>query len=469
MSDAGYMPTSSDTVARLLGRWREGPGPAHQRLTDSLRLLILDGRLVLGASIPGERDLAAHLGVSRTTVSTAYRALIDQGYLTTRPRAKAVVRLPAKPTPVQSSAEWDDLIDLSRGAPTAPVKVLHHAYRVALEQLPRYFGDRGYDALGLPALREAVSRWYEGRGVPTSPDQILITNGAQHALSLIVHSFVSPGDQVVIDHPTYPHAISRLASGRARFVPVALTQEGWDVARLRAASAGARFTYLILDNHNPTGLTMPSAVRANLNLNCLAIVDETMADLCLDGTPATAFAFYDRRTISIGSVSKSIWGGLRIGWVRAPTETVQQLAHTRSALDLGTPYVEQIAAASLLDGLDDFLPQRLEQLREQRKRLMSGLSRNLPSWQAPVPAGGISLWATMPTALSTRLAAVAPDHGLLLAAGPRFSPVGAFERHVRLPYTLGGDVLDTATARLSNAFQALTDGRRGRHDPAPIA
>ncbi|WP_317713698.1 MocR-like transcription factor YczR [Williamsia muralis] len=469
MSDAGYMPTSSETVARLLGQWREGPGPAHQRLTDSLRLLILDGRLVLGASIPGERDLAAHLGVSRTTVSTAYRALIDQGYLATRPRAKAVVRLPAKPTPVASSAKWDDLIDLSRGAPTAPVKVLHHAYQAALEQLPHYFSDRGYDALGLPILREAVSRWYEGRGVPTSPGQILITNGAQHGLSLIVHAFISPGDQVVIDHPTYPHAISRLASGRARFIPVALTQEGWDTARLRTSSTGARFAYLILDNHNPTGLTMPSAVRPDLGLNCPAIVDETMADLCLDDNPATSFALYDRRTISIGSVSKSIWGGLRIGWVRASTETVQQLAHARSALDLGTPYMEQIAAATLLDSLDDFLPQRLEQLRQQRKRLKEGLSQNVPSWQAPVPAGGISLWATMPAALSTRLAAVAPDHGLLLAAGPRFSPTGAFERHVRLPYTLDGDVLDTATVRLSNAFQALHDGRQGRHEPAPIA
>ncbi|MGA4841217.1 PLP-dependent aminotransferase family protein [Streptomyces sp. G45] len=284
------MKIASRAVARMLGDdWRAGPGPAHQRLSDTLRLLVLDGRLPLEAAVPSERDLAAALGTSRTTVGAAYRTLVEHGYLVTRARARATVRLPGgtaaggEPDARRGGA---DVIDLSVAAPPAPGEILHAAFATALEQLPRHYERHGYDRrYGTAELREAVAHWYERRGLPTAPDHVLVTNGAQHALALLARTLLAPRDRVLVDHPTYPHALRTLTDARARLVPVAVTRTGWDPAQLRAASREARLAYLIPDFHNPTGLCMPPEIRGELRLACPVVVDETLTDLALDGPP----------------------------------------------------------------------------------------------------------------------------------------------------------------------------------------
>ncbi|MEU6586602.1 GntR family transcriptional regulator [Nocardia sp. NPDC046763] len=143
------MKISSPVVAQMLGPWDAGPGPAHQRLSDRLRLLILDGRLVLGAALPSERDLAVALGVSRTTVGTAYRTLIDARYIDTQPRTRAIVRLPDDGKPYRPPPPLSPTIDLSIAAPAAPGVELHRAYSAALERLPRHFGRRGHASEGV--------------------------------------------------------------------------------------------------------------------------------------------------------------------------------------------------------------------------------------------------------------------------------------------------------------------------------
>lgn len=224
------MKISAHAVGRMVGTWQEGPGPAHQRLSDRLRLLILDGRLCLGAALPGERDLATALGTSRTTVGAAYRTLVDHGYLATRERARATVRLPHEDVPAErrragADAEADadaEGIDLSFAAPPAPSEILHAAFATALERLPLHFERHGYDRYGTAELREAVAGWYGRRGLPTSPDHVMITNGAQHAIGLLARTLLSPRDKVLIDHPTYPHAIRAFTDARARLLPVAV-------------------------------------------------------------------------------------------------------------------------------------------------------------------------------------------------------------------------------------------------------
>lgn len=463
------MKIGSHAVARMLGAWDEGPGPAHQRLSDRLRLLVLDGRLALGAALPSERDLAVTLGVSRTTVGTAYRALADAGYLGTQPRSRAVVRLPGEGKSGLPTAALSSTIDLSFAAPAAPGVILHRAFTEALEQLPRHFGRRGYEGDGVAELREAVARWYGRRGLATRPDQILVTNGAQHAVALIARTLLTPGDRVVIDHPTYPHAIKALTDVRSRLVPVALEPDGWNVDQLRAASRNAKLAYLIPDFHNPTGVCMPTDIRRRIRLDCPVVVDETMADLALDVPPPPPFAAYHPSTISIGSTAKSIWGGLRIGWIRAKPAILNRLTQARPGTDLGTPVLEQLAAALLLDSLDTYLPSSLDQLRTQRRTLYTALAHHLPEWTVPIPPGGLSFWITLDTTISSRLAAIAPDHGLTLAAGPRFGVGGAFERHLRLPYSLPTETLETAAHQLSSARAAITNGARGKHKPSAVA
>lgn len=463
------MKISSHAVARMLGAWREGPGPAHQRLYDRMRLLILDGRLSLGAALPSERDLATVLGTSRTTVGTAFRTLVEHGYLATQARTRATVRLPGDTPPEPPAGSDAETIDLSFAAPAAPVEVLHSAFATALEQLPRHFERHGYDRYGTAELRAAVAHWYERRGLPTRPDHILITSGAQHALALLTRVLVAPRDKVVIDHPTYPHAITTFIQARARLLPVALTSCGWDTEQLRAAGRTANLAYLIPDFHNPTGMCMPTSVRRRLGLGCLTVIDETMTDLALDVPSPEPFALHMPAAISIGSVSKSVWGGLRIGWIRAVPSLLERVERARAATDLGTPVVEQLASAVLLNEHRTRRPDALRQLGSQREALRQALAEYLPDVRAPQPAGGVTLWATFPGPISSRLAAVAPDHGVTIAAGPRFGVGGAFERNIRLPYTLPPERLTRAIRRLSRAEAALAHGATGTHTPAPVA
>ena len=463
------MKISSSAVARMLGSWDAGPGPAHQRLADRLRLLVLDGRLVLAAALPSERDLALALGVSRTTVGTAYRTLADAQFIDTRPRSRAVVRLPDDPGPRRRAASSAPTIDLSFAAPAATSPILHHAFSTALERLPRYFDRRGYERDGVAELRESVARWYAGRGLPTRPDQIMVTNGAQHALALIARTLVRPGERVVIDHPTYPHAIRAFTDVHARLVPVALEPEGWNVEQLRVAGRGAALAYLIPDFHNPTGQCMSAQVRRGLEPGCPVVVDETMAELGIDLPRPAAFAADHPDAISIGSTSKSIWGGLRIGWIRARPSILNRLSQLRPGSDLGTPILEQLAASILLDSLHTHLPDRIERLRVQRDALYSALSQQFPDWSVPIPPGGLSFWVALDEPISSRLAAIAPDYGITLAAGPRFGIGGAFERHVRLPYSLPTDELGAAVEHLAAARQAVVRGERGKHEPSTVA
>ncbi|KUJ68488.1 GntR family transcriptional regulator [Streptomyces albus subsp. albus] len=463
------MKISSHAVARMVGTWQAGPGPAHQRLSDRLRLLVLDGRLSLGAALPSERDLATALGTSRTTVGAAYRTLVEHGYLATRARTRSTVRLPHD-TPSERPAGTDSTtIDLSFAASPAPVEILHAAFAAALEQLPRHFERHGYDRYGTVELREAVADWYRRRGLPTAPDHIMVTNGAQHALGLLARTLLAPRDKVLIDHPTYPHAIRTFTEARVRLLPVAVGTSGWDAAQLHAAGRAAQLAYLIPDFHNPTGMCMSASMRRRLRLACPTIIDETLSDLALDGTKPEPFAVHMPTAISVGSVSKSIWGGLRIGWIRAMPSLLERLAQVRPATDLGTPVFEQLATAVLLNEHQSERPDTLRQLRSRRDALRQTLTEYLPDVHAPRPAGGLTLWATFPEPVSSRLAAIAPEHGVTIAAGPRFGIGGAFERHVRLPYTLPSSQLAEAIRRLAQARLALTQGATGTHTPAPVA
>src|SRR4051812_25161627 len=170
---------SGPHLARLLGEWRSA-GPAYAALARAVRLLVLDGRLPLRTRLPGERDVAAALGVSRTTATAAYAALRDDGFLASRRGSGSWTRLPADAAAVGPPPDpGERLIDLSCAAAAAPERALHAALAAATAELPRHLPGPGYDTAGLPALREAVAARYTQRGAPTAPEQIFVTAGAQ--------------------------------------------------------------------------------------------------------------------------------------------------------------------------------------------------------------------------------------------------------------------------------------------------
>jgi DNA-binding transcriptional MocR family regulator len=188
-------------------------------------------------------------------------------------------------------------------------------------------------------------------------------------------------------------------------------------------------------------------------------------ELSLDGgSPRTPLAAHLPDAITIGSASKAFWGGLRIGWIRAPHDMVRPMIETRAAMDLGAAPFEQLVAARLLADRETVLAQQRTRLREQRDHLAQRLAKTLPDWQFVLPSGGLTLWISLPDESSSRLAAAAYSHGVVVTPGPRFYVGGGGERNLRLPYTATETVLTEAVERLA-AVWADVRRRQGRSAP----
>ncbi len=451
---------SARALATLVLGWR-GAGVAYAALADRIRLLILDGRIATGTRLPAERELAAQLQVSRTTVSAAYASLRADGYLWSVRGSGSVARLPRQ-APAPLDARSAAFIDFSKATLPAIAEVAGAA-RLAAEQLPAWLGESGFDPFGISVLREAVADRYEARGLPTNPDQIMITIGAQHGIALVARTIMARGDRALIEHPTFPHAIDALKMAGGRLVPVSVTtEEGWDETAFAQAlqRTSPSLGYLMPDNHNPTGRTMPEEQRERVmalaaRQGTTLVIDETMADLGFGSAPQPLPFAAHGPAILVGSVGKTVWGGLRIGWVRADRTVIQRLARARSAGDLGTPLLDQLLVANVLRDFDPIVAARRATLREGRDRLVGLLRDRIPEWSVPVPEGGLTLWVGLGAPVSSSLALSARAQGLIVAAGPRFGVDGAFERFLRIPFSNSDDETRRGVDALARAWGAV--------------
>ena len=457
-----------DLLARELGNWRTSSrsGPAYHGLADAIRLLIVDGRLPVGAQLPSERALAEVLHVSRTTVTAAYSQLRDDGYLNARRGARSTTALPVTPA-LPASPAATPALSLAAAALSAPASAVMAAFAEAAVDVTPYLQGMGHELVGTIALRQAIAERYCERGLPTEPDEVMVTTGALHAIGLILTTYLQPGDRVLVEQPTYHGALSAITAAGARPVPVSMTEDGWDLDAVEEAlhQLAPNLAYLIPDNHNPTGHTMAAAERKRLahlitETRTRTIIDETIGDMWLDqpGPPPLAAEMTSRRdlVLTVGSMSKSFWGGLRIGWIRAERNTIATLAALRPSVDMGTAILEQLTAARLLERRDELLPERREILRARRTFLMSLLAQHLPDWEPGPGVGGMSLWVRLPAPMSTALSAAASRIGLELPAGPRFGVDGTLERFVRVPYALPEDQLADAVVLLARAWHSVT-------------
>ena len=462
--------TSAAALRDLLGRVAEDRPPLYAALADRLRLLVTDGRLPVGCRLPPERELALALHVSRATVSAAYARLREQGWASAVQGSGTWTRLPAGPElgAWLPAGDVPGVLDLAHAAPSAPPAV-SGAYAAALADLPRLLPGNGYEPYGLPALRQRIADRFTRRGLPTRPDQVLVTGGALHGTGLALSVLVGPGERVLVEDPGYPHAHDAVRALGARVVPVRVSAQAPDaVARdvhRAAREAAPRAAYLVPEFSNPTGLLLDDEQRRRLAVGLeqhgvVTVVDETLLDLGLDAAPGTPLAAVlpPGLAVTVGSLSKTVWGGLRIGWLRAEPELVRRCAVALSRTHLGLPVLEQLAACRLLDAVDELAQERRERLRTSRTALVAALRRELPDWDVPVPPGGLVLWCGLPRGSSSALAAVGERHGLRLAAGPRFGAGTAHDDRLRLPYVHDADVLDAAVVRLAGAYAEVTDG-----------
>lgn len=453
---------SARALAALIAGWRDvALGPAYVALADRIRLLILDGRVALGTRLPAERELAAQLALSRTTVSAAYAALRDDGYLDSVRGSGSVARLPGRVSAIPDPLVTDQL-DFSKAALPAHPAVADAAAR-ATAKLPFFLDESGFDVIGLRVARQAVADHYTARGLPTDPDEVLITVGAQHAIGLLAQTLLSRGDRAVIESPSYPHAVEALKAAGARLVTVPVTVDGWDESALEQAfqRTSPVLAYLMPDNHNPTGATMSPAQRERLialaaEQGTTLLIDETIGGLELDGHDRPAPFAALGRAVLLGSLGKSVWGGLRLGWMRADRELIQRVARRRFTNDLGTPVLEQLMLAELLPDLDRILADRRDYLRASRDHLARRLAEHLPEWRMPHVAGGIAAWVNIGLPISSQLVLAARTEGLVIAAGSRFGVEGLFERFLRIPFTYPPETIDRGVTALAAAWHTVT-------------
>ncbi|WP_406335387.1 PLP-dependent aminotransferase family protein [Streptomyces sp. NBC_00203] len=454
--------------AAALGTWRTKEGPLARSLSAAVREAVVDGRLPAGTRLPSERELARTLDLSRGTVVTALTLLRDDGWLHTRHGSGSVVRLPAQlterttPWSLDRGGAGDADLDLTLAVTAAPHEAYLAAVGRAVERSAALLVDSGVATPGLPRLRTLLAERYTRSGLATRPEQILVTSGAQAALTLLLdHLHTDRRAPVVVESPTYPGALAILRRRRARLLPVPVTAAyGWDTEHLAETvrGKGPQLAYLIPDFHNPTGahMTAPAraAVAALAERHALTVVvDETMRDLDLRTPPRPEPHLCGARVIQIGSASKVLWSGLRVGWIRAGAALVRELARNPLQAQLSPPPLEQLIATELLhegegDGLDEVLVDRRSRLRAQRDHLAGLLTET--DWTYTLPDGGLSLWLHLGgDTTATELAARAAKRGLAVSPGPLFAVDRAtLTHHLRLPFTATPDVLTRAVGLL---------------------
>jgi DNA-binding transcriptional MocR family regulator len=477
MSNGGAL-SATRTVA-LVGDFDRNP--AYAGLADALTLLIGDGRIGLGVRLPSERELTEALGVSRTTVTRAYAALRDTGYAEARQGAGTFTRVPggrssrAHDRVLLPRSGDEQAIDLNCAAASAPPGIAQ-AYAEAAAELPAYLGGHGYFPAGLPLLQQAIAATYDARGLPTDPDQVMVTPGALSAAAIVAHAHTGPGDRVVVESPVYPNATQAIRHSGARIAPSPVDPDGWDLEAAAAVlgQVSPKLAYLIPDFQNPTGNLMTDTEREQYathlrRTRTVAVVDEAHQDLALDGQPMPRpFAVYAPGAITIGSASKSFWGGLRLGWIRAPHGVMERLTHARLGLDLGAPVLEQLVLARLLADPEAIRTHHRHRLRTQRDALAAAVAENLPEWRFQLPTGGLALWCELPNRAATVIAAEAERLGVIVAPGPVFAAEGGLDGFVRVPWTRPAEELTEAVRRLALAWEAVRERRTGPAAPGRV-
>jgi GntR family transcriptional regulator/MocR family aminotransferase len=441
---------------------RRAPEPLHRQIEAQIVSLIESGDLTEGSPLPPTRGLAKRLGVNRSTVCCAYDALAAAGYVeshvgrgtsvlphhpasapTQRPASRPdwTAFFAGSPPPrhdgatLSPAATDTDAIDLSGLVPDQrlfPIDRLRRCLDVVLrrdgERLLQYGSARGYE----PFLDVLAQRLRLG-GSLVDADNLLVVNGAQQGLDLFCRAVLDPGDAVIVENPTYGNLIPLLHLHRAEILPVSMTSDGIDLDELDAllSQRRAKFLYTMPHFQNPTGITATPRNRQRLlqitAAHGVAILEDGFEeDLRWDGGEVMPLRgmHHPGHVCSLGTFSKGLCPGLRIGWLVGDQDLIARLAHLKRNTDYHTSEVLQAALAEFCRrGEYDHHLRRLRRTYRNRMRAAGeALRRHMPPgvrWTLPV--GGYSLWLQFPAGISEEeVVTRAGRDGVLIAAGKHF-------------------------------------------------
>lgn len=485
--------------------------PVWRQLERRLRGWIEAGRLLPGERLPPSRELAAQLELGRNSVSQAYQALIDDGvatahvgrgtFVATRANLRSVTRAggPGEGGETPGFA-WDALLSradrrtwpprvASTIRPDVPIRYDLRGGRVDTSALPaaelkrawsRVVGERLADLahvddpFGWGPLREEIALALVSRGIACEADDVLVVSGAQQALDLVARTLLDPGDVVAMENPGYFGAAWAFRRAGAEVLPVPIDARGLrtdDLART-LRSTRAKLVYTTPSAQVPTGVTLDPARReALLELSdrhhVPILEDDYDTELRFAGPPLPALKTRDPsgRVVYVGTFSKALFPGLRIGYVVAARPLLRHLATARFFDDMGGDRVSQAVVAELLgSGALEKHVRRVRRLHaERRHALLDALDRHMPDgvvWSRPT--GGHLIWLTLPADIDPEaLAGAAAAAGIAYGRGESFTLDDAGRTSLILSFVNEpAEALDAAAGELASLVASLRRARR---------
>lgn len=346
------------------------------------------------------------------------------------------------------------LISFAGGLPNPesfPVKEMEAAVSRVLERdgvrALQYSNTEGY-----APLRKFISDRYAKQGVEFSPDEIIITNGSQQALDMIAACLIDPGDEIVVEKPSYLAALQTFHLYDPRVLSVGLNDDGIDCDELERLLAGhdPKFIYVIPNFQNPTGLTYTQAVRDRAaeifrKSGLVVVEDNPYGELRFRGEGGKTFAeMLGEQVCELGTFSKIVAPGMRIGWIACKNaELYGKLLAYKSTMDLHTNIFGQMVLAEYL--LDNDLDAQVEKIkemyREKADKMMDCMAKDFPEGVSYTkPEGGMFIWATMPEGLAAvDVMEAAAAHGVVVCPGDPFYEEERNVRTMRINYSNSSD------------------------------
>jgi GntR family transcriptional regulator/MocR family aminotransferase len=393
----GTIPSTASGPELLIELRREPGRPLRAQLEEGLREAVRSGRLMAGAPLPSSRALARDLGVSRRLVVEAFAQLAAEGYLVTRQGAGTFVAetAAAAPAPVPAPEPRPPRYDFFPGAPDLsafPRAAWARAVRDVLRELPSPALSYG-DPRGAPALRTALAGYLaRARGVVAQPERMVITSGAAQALALLAAVLVARGTpRIAVEDPSLPEHRDVLARRGADVVPVPVDEEGLRVDALRRTRAAA--VVVTAAHQMPLGVALSVDRRAALLAwGGLVVEDDYDAEFRYDRPPLAALqGLAPEQVAYLGSASKTLAPGLRLGWLVLPADLAAEVAAEKRLADMGTEVIGQLALARLIDSgaYDRHLRALRRTHRARRDAAVAAVARHLPGAQVLGIAAGL--------------------------------------------------------------------------------
>jgi GntR family transcriptional regulator / MocR family aminotransferase len=458
---------------------RSGSRPLADQIVETLASLIDGGLLEAATRLPTTRQMAAALGVNRAAVLEAIRRLKASGRVETRIGSGTVVRSPqrahspstfepplsaaARRVPIAGSAapvgpllaDFSQLSPDERFFPTDQFEAMLAGAWKSAREIWQYGSPYGH-----VGLRRLIAERLAAHGPQRDVEEVLITSGAQQGLDLLFKTFVDVSSAVAVESPTYSGILSLLRFYGASVLPLPMNSDG---PSLEAISGRAvRLLYTTPERQNPTGVTISDAVRrrmvgAAIGAGALIVEDS------YDNEPSRQRSFASHakeRTISVGTLSKDLAPGFRIGWIAADQRLLEPIARIKQTADFQTPLPLQAAVARFLEaGCEQPIRAARSRAVEARRRAMEkALARYLPDvpyWGGD--AGSAIFWLRPPLPVSGReVAAEANRVGVRLAPGADFDPEGRDRSEFRLSVTrVDETAIESAVARLAEAYRRV--------------